>query len=94
MSYKFTVEITPDEADNITLSCLKEAYEDCVYTLLDESRQWFDPIEDVLRRQEGLVSTLAYFMIPKDFVSYMEFWNNYTQKDYDESSNQTTGVNS
>jgi len=92
MTYKFTVDLDPDQADAITLECLKKAYEDCVYTLLDESRQWFDPIEDVLRRQEGLVSTLAYFMIPKDFVSYMEFWNNYTQKDYDES--KTSGVDS
>lgn len=89
MTYKFTVDISPDQADEIALACLKEAYEDCVYTLLDVSRQWFDPIEDVLRRQEGLVSTLNYFMVPKEFTEYMEFWNNYTQKDYDES--KTTG---
>ena len=94
MSYKFTVELNPDQVDELTLACLKEAYEDCVYTLLDPSRQMFDPVEDVLRRQEGLVSTLEYFMIPQDFRSYMKFWNNYTQKDYDESSNQTTGVDS
>jgi len=91
MSYKIT--LNADQIDEITVACLKEAYEDCVFTLFDVEKQKFDPIEDVLQRQEGLASTLAYFMIPKDFVSYMEFWNNYTQKDYDES-NQTAGVNS
>lgn len=87
------VTLDADQVDEITIANLKEAYEDCVYTLLDPVRQKFDPVEDVLRRQEGLVSTLEYFMIPKDFVSYMEFWNNYTQKDYDES-NQIAGANS
>ena len=85
------VILDADQVDEITITNLKEAYEDCVFTLLDPVKQKFDPVEDVLRRQEGLVSTLEYFMIPKDFVSYMEFWNNYTQKDYDES-NQTAGV--
>lgn len=87
------VTLDADQVDEITIANLKEAYEDCVCTLLDPEKLKYDPVEDVLRRQEGLVSTLEYFMIPKDFVSYMEFWNNYTQKDYDES-NQTAGANS
>lgn len=93
MAYKFTVDLNPDQVDEITLSCLQEAYEDCVYTLLDPAKQIFDPVEDVLRRQEGLASTLEYFMVPKDFVEYLNFWNNYTKKDYDEA-NQTEGVDS
>lgn len=89
MNYKFTLTLDGDQVDELVLASLKEAYEDCVFTLFDLAKQKFDPIEDVLRRQEGLMTTLNYFMVPKEFDEYMEFWNNYTQKDYDES--QATG---
>lgn len=91
MSYEFKLKIDPDEVDALVVFSLKEAYEDCVFTLFDPAKQKFDPVEDVVRRQEGLATVLNYFMIPQEYQGYMEFWNNYTQKDYDES--QITGSN-
>ena len=85
MKYKFTLSLDHEQVDELVLASLKEAYEDCVTTLLDLEKQKYDPIEDVIRRQEGLMTTLNYFMVPRDFDEYIEFWNNYTQKDYDES---------
>lgn len=89
MSYKFTLTLDEDQVDELVVATLKDAYEDCVFTLFDPAKQKFDPVEDVVRRQEGLAASLQYFMVPKHYDEYMEFWNNYTQKDYDES--QTTG---
>lgn len=89
MGYEFKLKIDADEVDALVVASLKDAYEDCVFTLFDLTKQKYDPIEDVLRRQEGLATTLQYFMIPQEYQGYMDFWNNYTQKDYDES--QTTG---
>ena len=91
MAYKFTLSLDEEEVDELVVATLQEAYQECVYTLLDKEKQKYDPIEDVLRRQEGLAEVLNYYMIPKEFIEYMEFWNNYTQKDYDEA-NQTEGV--
>lgn len=91
MSYDFKFTLDPDQVDALVVLNLKEAYEDCVFTFLDPAKQWFDPIEDVVHRQEGLATVLQYYMSPQEYQGYMEFWNNYTQKDYDES--QITGSN-
>lgn len=85
MSYSFKLTLDADEVDELVVSALMDAYQDCVCTLFDLDKQKYDPIEDVLRRQEGLATTLHYFMVPKAYEEFMEFWNNYTQKDYDES---------
>lgn len=89
MKYKCTVSLDVDAVDELVVNSLKEAYEDCVATLWSVERQKFDPIEDVLCRQEGLRTVLNYFMVPKDFDTYMNIWNNYTPKDDNES--QATG---
>ena len=91
MGYEFKLKIDGDQVDELVVASLKDAYEDCVFTLFDPAKQKFDPVEDVVRRQEGLATVLNYFMIPQEYQGYMEFWNNYTQKDYDES--QITGSN-
>lgn len=89
MDYRFTLNLDGDQVDELVVASLKDAYADCVFTLFDLDKQKFDPIEDVVRRQEGLATVLHYYMVPQEYDHFMEFWNNYTQKDYDES--QATG---
>lgn len=85
MDYRFTLNLDGDQVDELVVASLKDAYADCVFTLFDLDKQKYDPIEDVVRRQEGLATVLQYFMIPADYKEFVEFWNNYTQKDYNES---------
>lgn len=77
MDYKFTLSLDGDQVDELVVISLKETYEECVKTLLCPTRQWYDPIEDVIRRQEALSELLQYHMAPADYTKYINYWNAY-----------------
>lgn len=58
MTFKFTVDLNADQTDEITLNSLKEAYEDCIETIVTPAMQAFDPLEDVIPRQQALMKVL------------------------------------
>ena len=79
MSYKFTVDLNGDQTDEITLNSLKEAYEDCIKTMTTPAMQAFDPIEDVIERQQALMKVLAYYSVPQEYKKYMKYWDKYLE---------------
>lgn len=72
---KVTFELPAEQTDKLVISTLKEAYESCVTTLMQQSRQMFDPVEDVIRRQAALSEVLSYFMLGPDYSNYIRQWN-------------------
>ena len=72
---KVTFELPEEQTDKLVIATLKEAYESCVTTLMQQSRQMFDPIEDVIRRQAALSEVLSYFMLGPDYSNYIRQWN-------------------
>jgi hypothetical protein len=93
MDYKFTLSLDGDQVDELVVLSLKETYEECVKTLLCPTRQWYDPIEDVIRRQEALSELLQYHMAPLDYQTYVNYWNAYTlQEGTDNEKDKDTGV--
>ena len=77
MSYKFTVDLNGDQTDEITLNSLKEAYEDCIKTIVTPALQAFDPLEDVIPRQQALLKVLEYYSVPQEYQKYIKYWDNY-----------------
>ena len=93
MDYKFTLSLDADQVDELVVLSLKETYEECVKTLLCPTRQWYDPIEDVIRRQEALTELLQYHMAPLDYKEYVNYWNAYTlQEGSANEEDKDTGV--
>jgi len=72
---KVTFELPDEQTDKLVVATLKEAYESCVTTLMQQSRQMFDPVEDVIRRQAALSEVLSYFMLGPDYSNYIRQWN-------------------
>ena len=72
---KVTFELPEEQTDKLVIATLKEAYESCVTTLMQQSRQMFDPVEDVIRRQAALSEVLSYFMLGPDYSNYIRQWN-------------------
>ena len=72
---KVTFELPDEQTDKLVIATLKEAYESCVTTLMQQSRQMFDPIEDVIRRQAALSEVLSYYMLTPDYSDYIRQWN-------------------
>lgn len=72
---KITFELPDEQTDKLVIATLKEAYESCVTTLMQQSRQMFDPIEDVIRRQAALSEVLSYYMLTPDYSNYIRQWN-------------------
>jgi hypothetical protein len=72
---KVTFELPDEQTDKLVIATLKEAYESCVTTLMQQSRQMFDPIEDVIRRQAALSEVLSYYMLTPDYSNYIRQWN-------------------
>ena len=72
---KVTFELPDEQTDKLVIATLKEAYESCVTTLMQQSRQMFDPVEDVIRRQAALSEVLSYFMLGPDYSNYIRQWN-------------------
>jgi hypothetical protein len=72
---KVTFELPDEQTDKLVIATLKEAYESCVTTLMQQSRQMFDPIEDVIRRQAALSEVLSYYMLTPDYSNYIRLWN-------------------
>lgn len=72
---KVTFELPEEQTDKLVVATLKEAYESCVTTLMQQSRQMFDPVEDVIRRQAALSEVLSYFMLGPDYSNYIRQWN-------------------
>ena len=77
MTYKFTVNLNADQTDEITLNSLKEAYEDCIETIVTPAMQAFDPLEDVIPRQQALMKVLEYYSVPQEYQKYIKYWDNY-----------------
>ena len=73
---KYKIEINDEAVDTLVVKNLQEAYEECVDTMLDRTKQMFDPLEDVIRRQAALAEVLAYYMAPREFGDYIRIWNN------------------
>jgi hypothetical protein len=93
MDYKFTLSLDADQVDELVVASLKDTYEECVKTLLCPTRQWYDPIEDVIRRQEALSELLQYHMAPLDYKEYVNYWNAYTlQEGTANEEDKDTGV--
>ena len=72
---KVTFELPEEQTEKLVIATLKEAYESCVTTLMQQSRQMFDPVEDVIRRQAALSEVLSYFMLGPDYSNYIRQWN-------------------
>ena len=72
---KVTFELPDEQTEKLVIATLKEAYESCVTTLMQQSRQMFDPVEDVIRRQAALSEVLSYFMLGPDYSNYIRQWN-------------------
>ncbi len=73
---KYKIEINDETVASLVVKNLQEAYEECVETMLDRTKQMFDPLEDVIRRQAALAEILAYYMAPREFGDYIRIWNN------------------
>ena len=73
---KYKIEINDEAVDSLVVKNLQEAYEECVDVMLDRTKQMFDPLEDVIRRQAALTEVLAYYMAPREFGDYIRIWNN------------------
>ena len=72
---KVTFELPDDQTDKLVVNHLKEAYESCVKTLMQQTRQMFDPVEDVIRRQAALSEVLSYYMLNQEYADYIRQWN-------------------
>ena len=93
MDYKFTLSLDGDQVDELVVASLQETYEECVKTLLCPTRQWYDPVEDVIRRQEALTELLQYYMAPEAYRTYVNYWNAYTlQEGSANEEDKDTGV--
>lgn len=74
---KLTVELNPSQADQVVIDSLKDAYIDCVKTILSQDRQLLEDMTDATRRQAAVAEVLSYYMVPKE---YTEFISNFYKK--------------
>lgn len=72
---KVTFELPDEQTDKLVIATLKDAYESCMTTLMQQTRQMFDPVEDVIRRQAALSEVLSYYMLSPDYTNYIRQWN-------------------
>ena len=72
---KVSFELPDEQTDQLVIAALKDVYESCVTTLMQQSRQMFDPVEDVIRRQAALSEVLSYYMLGPDYSNYIRLWN-------------------